>query len=227
MNDLKQLLENTDLDKVNWVNFFRYHSAVFKQASLQEREDFIRQYQEQLGFQLSFAAQVCQVSIDFVRQHIDFWVDNDLFYSIKTDHAEEFIDRVQDWERMFPFLLNFDQKFLERYRQNIDWKDLLEEKQFSDQFLNRNLDYFLWLNKKDKGLCIWKTLSYFQHLSDDFIQKYKNKLDWGLMSASQPFSENIMLKYMDKIDWEETVQNKELIITYPVERELKHRDIFM
>lgn len=228
MNDLRQLLYETEERKgtgINWIRFFRSNNAAIKQAPLQERETFLRQFKEEIDIGFSYASQLCEVSNDFVRENINEYLDNDIYYSINPIHSTEFIDRIKDWERMYPFLTHFDQKTLQRFRNEFEWKELLEEKQFSIQFIERNLDYFLWLNKKDKKLNIWKTLSYFQNLSDEFIEKYEKKLDWELMSSGQCFRQKIMLKYMDKINWTYVLENKEVIIPFSVERELRKREL--
>ena len=168
---------------------------------------------------------MCQVSVDFVREHLDYYLDNDIYYSIDSLDAAEFLDRIQSWNRMFPFLKHFDEKLIWRFKEEMDWKELLEDKLFHPQFFDEHIDYFIWLNKQNKKLSIWKTLSYYQHLSDNFIDTYAKKLDWELMSSAQPFSEYIMLKYMDKINWESALMNKKLCIGYNVERELRKREL--
>lgn len=224
MNELRRLISDK-LKGLDWVRFFRSNNATIKASTVKERETFLREFKQEIDYGFSYASQICQVSIDFVRQNFDRYLDNDIYYSINSIHALEFVDRILDWQRMFPFIANFDEDILERFRNEVNWKELLTHKQFTAQFINRNLDYFIWLNKQYRSLSLWKTLSYYQNLNDQFIEKYEKKLDWELMSASQPFSEHIMLKYIDKINWEEAIQNKDLYLTWPVEKELREKGI--
>lgn len=225
MNELRFLLKDENLNQINWIRFFNANSALIKSCSLKEKEQFLRQYIEEIGASFTFATENCNISLDFLRQWFDEFLNSDRCYVIHKLYVKEFIDRVQDWTKMVPILVNLDQKLLERYREEIDWGTLLEQKQFSIQFINRNLSYFLWLNKKDRKLRIWNTLSYFQQLDDDFIEKYKNKLDWELMSVNQQFSEKIMFKYMNIIRWNAVLDNKNIIIPYSIEKELREKNI--
>lgn len=228
MNDLRQLLYNEQRKnkQVNWVRFLRSNLAAFMQAPVKQREDFIREFIQDIDC-FSLMAQKCEVSNDFVRQFLDLWKDNDLFYSIKPQNYNEFVSYIQrDWAGMSFFVTgDMDQKIIERFKQCIDWKYCLQNRHFSGEFIQRNIDYFKWLNKHQK-LQLWKTLSYFQpNLTDSFIQKYQKKLDWPLMSSNQNFSETIMLKFMDKIDWTSVLENKNTYLSFSVERKLREKEI--
>lgn len=228
MNELKQLLYNEERKgrSINWISFVRSNAKVFTQVPLKDREDFIREFIQDIDC-FSIIVQKCEVSNDFVREFLDKWIDNDLFYSIKPKNYKEFLFNIQrDWAGMSFFVTNdMDQKIIERFKENIDWKYCLEQRHFSGEFIERNIDYFKWLNKHTK-LQLWKTLSFFQpNLTNKFIQKYEKKLDWALMSSNQNLSQYIMLKFMDKISWTEVLLNKQTIIPFSVQRELKKRNI--
>ena len=47
----------------------------------------------------------------------------------------------------------------------------------------------------------WKSISYDYHLSESFIEKFKDKLDWFYISVYQKLSEPFIEKYHDKVDW--------------------------
>lgn len=47
----------------------------------------------------------------------------------------------------------------------------------------------------------WCEISSYQKLSEDFIEKYKDKVDWCHISYRQKLSENFIAKYKDKVDW--------------------------
>ena len=227
MNQIKFLLNRqlTDLQKVNWISFFRYNATLFDKISQKEKEDFVRQYIDFIDISFSFAAQVCKVSKNFIRQFANKWNDNDLFYSVEPKDAPQFSYKCKDWLRMEVFLGDFDQQFLDRYKEEILWTELLQQKEFSIQFLEKNVDYFTVLDRENPNWQLWRSISYYQNLTDQFIQKYEDYLDWEMISCSQALSENIMLKYMDKLEWGVVQQNAKTYITYPVQRELKKRGL--
>ncbi|MFN3551378.1 MAG: hypothetical protein ACK4WJ_06195, partial [Endomicrobiia bacterium] len=47
----------------------------------------------------------------------------------------------------------------------------------------------------------WKKVSRFRYLSEEFIERYKDKVEWDLISKSQKLSEEFIEKYKDKVDW--------------------------
>ena len=47
----------------------------------------------------------------------------------------------------------------------------------------------------------WVEISCFEYLTEEFIQKYENKVHWGCISINQKLSENFIEKYKNKIDW--------------------------
>ncbi len=47
----------------------------------------------------------------------------------------------------------------------------------------------------------WGEISYFQKLSEKFIEKHKDKINWYWVSYYQTISEDFIEKHKDKIDW--------------------------
>jgi len=56
----------------------------------------------------------------------------------------------------------------------------------------------------------WLDVSIFNKLSEDFIEKYKDKISWGYISAYQKLSENFIEKYKDKVDWSQISEYQKL-----------------
>ena len=48
----------------------------------------------------------------------------------------------------------------------------------------------------------WCEISQFQYLTEEFMDKYENKLDWFYISACQKLSEEFIEKYKNKLDWD-------------------------
>jgi peptide methionine sulfoxide reductase MsrB len=55
--------------------------------------------------------------------------------------------------------------------------------------------------EKYKDKLNWYSISKYQKLSEEFIEKYKDKVDWGWISFNQKLSEQFIEKYKDKVDW--------------------------
>ena len=47
----------------------------------------------------------------------------------------------------------------------------------------------------------WYEISEFQYLTEEFIEKYENKVDWIWISAYQKLSEKFIEKYKNEVDW--------------------------
>lgn len=226
MRDLKTLVDYR-LDSINWTRFFRSNIATIKQITLEQRQDFIRQYIDYIDC-FSYAAQVCEVSTNFVRQFLDHWDDNDLFYSIEPKCYPQFFNKVKrSWGGMNVFFGDMLEEDLQLHKEVInDWSYVLQNRHFTGDFIDRNIE-FLLTKAKDEGMNdFWKVISFFQpNLSLHFIDKYEEFLDWELMSSNQNFSEETMLKYMDKIYWSSVLENKNIIIPFPIEKKLREMNI--
>jgi len=48
----------------------------------------------------------------------------------------------------------------------------------------------------------WPSISRISKLSEQFIEKYKNKVNWDSISCSQKLSEQFIEKYKDIVDWD-------------------------
>ena len=51
------------------------------------------------------------------------------------------------------------------------------------------------------GLNDWRRISQHKYLTEEFMEKYKDKIDWGIVSICQRLSESFIEKYQDKVDW--------------------------
>ncbi len=58
--------------------------------------------------------------------------------------------------------------------------------------VNKNVNLLI---KKD----CWIFISMYQKLSEEFIEKYKDKVDWCWISLHQKLSEKFIEKYQDKV----------------------------
>ena len=69
---------------------------------------------------------------------------------------------------------------------------ILEEITDIEKFFDENVDNF----EVD-----WDDISYYQKLSEEFIEKYVDKIEWWYISRYQKLSESFIEKHIDKVDW--------------------------
>ena len=69
---------------------------------------------------------------------------------------------------------------------------ILEEIPNIEKFFDENIDNF----EVD-----WDYISVYQKLSEEFIEKYIDKVDWWYISKYQKLSEEFIEKYIDKLNW--------------------------
>jgi hypothetical protein len=47
----------------------------------------------------------------------------------------------------------------------------------------------------------WDLISCYQELTEEFIAKYKNKLNWNWISQKQKLTEEFIVEYKNKVYW--------------------------
>ena len=67
-------------------------------------------------------------------------------------------------------------------------KHNLIKNKYSEEELEDNVHFF---DKFD-----WNSISFYQNLSEEFIEKYSDKLDWCWISRHQKLSESFIMKYI-------------------------------
>ena len=61
---------------------------------------------------------------------------------------------------------------------------------------------------KDKNL--WKDISRYQVLSEDFISEFQDKVNWYYISWNQKLSLKFIKEFQEKVDWDEISNNNYL-----------------
>ena len=84
-------------------------------------------------------------------------------------------------------------------------------KQHSEEELKNNIKLFRVYD--------WALISYYQSLSEIFIEKYSNKLDWQSISMCQNLSEEFIRKHINKICTHHLMINKN--ISEEIKKEIK------
>lgn len=85
-----------------------------------------------------------------------------------------------------------DQAFIDKYQQYIKWDELSGQMDLTEDFIDKFSKYidFKQLNK-----------FIYTNFSEDFIQKYAEKLNWNHISTNSKLSEKFIQKYSDKVHW--------------------------
>ena len=47
----------------------------------------------------------------------------------------------------------------------------------------------------------WVWISTYQHLSEDFIREFKDRVKWGFISIYQHLSEDFIREFKDRVKW--------------------------
>jgi hypothetical protein len=67
----------------------------------------------------------------------------------------------------------------------------------------------------------WSWLSKNRNLSEDFIEKFQDKVDWYMISCSKDFSDKFVSKYRDRLDMKEVNYKRNNRIKEVIENALK------
>lgn len=129
-------------------------------------------------------------SIDVIRHFKDYieWnIVTPKVYEIGYFAIKEFENYV-DWDIIKTYKLSLS--FIYDFKHKLDFKYILENNIFSNEFLTSIEDYL-----------DWESVSKYQNLSISFIKKYHHKLDWKLLSKWQRLNEKLIKKNEDKVDW--------------------------
>ena len=156
------------------------------------------------------------------------------YYKFTMKEMNEFTDEL-DWNNASRFQV-MDEQFIKRNSEKILVDGILQKNstwnekklKFSDDFIDHielifpNVDKVKLLNLLISGCDIddsqyellikkykdinWSLISK-RILTEEFIDKYANKLDWGVLSAWQPLTSYIINKYEKKINWEQVSMN--------------------
>lgn len=104
-----------------------------------------------------------------------------------------------NWYKLSVYKL--PQDFMELCSMYIIWPYVAEYQILSEDCIIKYTEY-VTLNSSDKGnlMLWWRAISRFQKLSEDFMDKYSNKLNWVVMTQYQTLSNNLMVKYFDKLN---------------------------
>lgn len=195
------------------IGHFAYYldwRAVSKHQKLSE--ELIRDYRDKVYW--PNIVQFQQLSFDFVQEYLNHQNTREYF---RTPHPQWSDEQFDHYMRLCTVQICRDQKLSENYiRANlakIDWSALsLANRTWSDEFLHDFIarlesDYLfssatlteaqiLFLPKSQAD---WKTLSFSQVLSREFIIHHHQEVDWCAIACKQVLSQDL-IEYIQNID---------------------------
>jgi hypothetical protein len=196
-NEVMDVVDANIITKKQWKTISGY-------KTLSKR--FIEKYQDKLDW--NAISQNSKLSEDFIEKFQDK-VD---FYAISTKTcemryraplSEEFIEKFQDkhfnWHHISRYQ-KLSEEFIEKFLDKLGWEAILQNYRISDAVKRK-----IKLKFKDKITAIQdeKILNNVDYntLSEDFIEKYQDRLDWKYISKNSKLSEAFIEKFKDKVNW--------------------------
>ncbi len=140
--------------------------------------------------------------------------------SMNQNLSNKFIERYQEhlnWNLICEWH-KLTQQFIKQYYKYINWSqvcnrgyvdDEILDTYFMELYTNPNFGYIFSTNKNTTVTCylieryvkegyfnsnLFKHLSDYKYLTDDFIKKYSDKLDWNNLSEGIHMTENVISK---------------------------------
>ena len=100
-------------------------------------------------------------------------------------------------------------------------EEFFRTEKLSESFLEKYVGYFDELYQFEKISCnedpedwwiefvenkfgikkLWKMISRFQDLSEEFIERHADEVDWFWISEDQKLSEDFIERHADEVDW--------------------------
>lgn len=105
------------------------------------------------------------------------------------DHLK-YILKFIDWPRISKSKMS--ESFIERFKDNLDWGLLCDNKHFSENFYE---------NEKYSNYVDWRFLCRNRNFPEDFYERHLDKVDWDCLSARQDLPESFFERHLDKIEY--------------------------
>lgn len=97
---------------------------------------------------------------------------------------------------------HLSEEFLLEFVENFGIAQIFCYQKLSIETIEKIIDNY------DLDLNDWENLSYYQKLSESFVDKYSSKLNWNLISANKNLSLNLFRKFSYKLNWHDFFTTK-------------------
>ena len=173
----------------NWTLAIRYGGLT---------EDTLRKFVDRLNWQEVSISQK-NMSPEFIEEFKDKldWFELSQHHQFSENQLIWYVDRI-DWDKAPTFQKKANEEVIEAVlnspkKNELNWHGALCKIKFSEQFLEKHCDDIVKANK-------WEIVSYYQSLSEKFMEKFADKLNWNYISQKQVMSREFMIKHFDKIN---------------------------
>jgi hypothetical protein len=148
--------------------------------------------------------------------------------SENIDYEYVYLNRWRvNWE-IFSSYSGLSEEMIEEFKYYVKWHCILKYQKLSNSFIEKMVNNFvnraiykpkmdmLWeclsvyQNAQHENNLNWILLSENQNLSENFIEKYKDKIDWNCISRCQKLSTKFIEKYKDKVYWKTILYRQKL-----------------
>lgn len=209
-NEIVQFNNENDVPKraISWIKFLKEHTlsealvdkyragfdkavwtSIFRKSRLSE--SFLAALATDIGWKL--ISEYHYLSENFINQHsqlLDWQV-----MSAKQKLSEKQLDDhhdVLDWHAI-SWAQPLPPTLIEKYKEKLNWESICMYQKLTIDIINNNKDR---LTKT-----CWQNISQKQHLSNDLINTYSDKIDWGFVSMNVNLTDTQVTAYKDKINW--------------------------
>jgi len=168
--------------------------------------DFMNIYADKLVWEYITEKQI--YDIEFLTTHVDkiVWqllpLNIPVNKSITNTTINNYI-QFPIWEYI-GLLQHISDQTLIQYIEYINEKSaviIIKNRDVSDELLDK------LINKFDTSVNLWNSISQLSNLNNEFLEKYKTKINWDLLSENYDFNENELHLYNKYINYEKLNMN--------------------
>ena len=184
----RQECQLVDQKVVDW-----FYVSMFSKLS----ERFIATFQHKVHWKAISMAQVLSERFIIKYQHKVDWANISAYQVLSEPFIKRFADKL-DWIGIILHQI-ISEDLIETYKNKVDWVTLSYSYKLSKSFIKRFAEYLHW-----EGIS-------GSDLDEELIELFQSKVDWVAISWSyQELSENFLLKYRDKLDWNGVLRRQSL-----------------
>lgn len=189
LNSLERMAIETEARKANcyldWHILTRYANFT---------EDTIRKFADKVDW--TEVSRYAHLSDKFIEEFKDKlnWEELTQHHKFSKDMLLKYMEQI-DWDRAPTYQHEIDEEVIEAVmsspkKDQFNWHGALVITPMSETFLEK---YAVKANK-------WEIVSYYQDLSEKFMEKFADKLNWNYISQKQHLSREFMIKHYDKLN---------------------------
>ena len=189
---IEKYIDYCENNNVEWSIISRYQKL---------SEDFMNKYKSKLDWY--WISQEQFMTLEFIADNINLinWKVIPTNFNISYLLNDGFVVLFKDkpiWENI-GHMEKVTEDCLNLFYDNIPetaWIDIFENKKLSLDFIEKYIS-----NNKCVSNDIWNSISEYEHMTNDFIDKYKNFLDWNILSENYPFTKENIIKFQNNISF--------------------------